>query len=444
MLRCSNRDVALTLRQFAEHGLDCGLIVPTATGLEKSILDATDSVRAWLREQGIHDYSAQQQGPDAKATIATLLFSKGEVVATTTSLYRPNTKQGDPRIWFGRLSKYATAGDLLAICNAGSKLMVVNTSQSDVGHLLEDRTSSFWCALRSEGEAAGQPLRVTAAEARDILLDGGGPAARTGGRPLTRVDSRSQSTPTGRRPLTAEALELLAMLKLVGAQGFLRTLRPGDTGVGYTLETKLGIKCNSSKAPDYKGIEIKAGRKGSHAKGRTTILSQVPEWKISRLKGSADILRARGRYSDKKGRRQLFHELSMIKPNSYGMALELEGNVLLHQSWTDGSTLVRDTTWRLETLFSRLKDKHGQTFWVKADTRGRGAEEEFHYATARYTSGVSEAKLPMLLEAGVITVDYTIKETSTGGAKDQGYLFKIRQADLPLLFKSPLTFDLAA
>ena len=34
-------------------------------------------------------------------------------------------------------------------------------------------------------------------------------------------------------------------------------------GVGYTLETLLGIAANSSKAPDYKGIEIKSGRQKS-------------------------------------------------------------------------------------------------------------------------------------------------------------------------------------
>jgi hypothetical protein len=441
----SNLDVAATLRVFAGHGIDCTFLVPTATGLEKSIMDATDGVRAWLREQGIHDYSGQLQGPDAKVQIDAVLFSHGEVIETTASLYRPNTKQGDPRIWFGSLARFAGPGDLLAICAAGKKLLVVNTSQSDLALLLDDRRSPFWHAWSTERPTPETLARMSAAEATEILLGSGSATdIAAGAPPLSAQRDLGAESATRVGPLSREALELLAMLKSIGARGFVPTMRPGDTGVGFTLESLLGIKCNSSKAPDYKGIEIKAGRKGSHEKGRTTILSQVPDWGISRLKGSADILRERGRFNEKKGRNQLFHEMCASTCNSYGLLLEVEGNDFLHQSWTDGASVVRDATWKFEKLFSRLAEKHGQTFWVKADTSGRGATEKFHYVAARYTSGVSEARLPMLLEAGVITLDYTIKETKTGAAKDQGYLFKIKQSDLPLLFKSPLDFDLAA
>src|SRR5687767_12830588 len=100
MLRSSNRDVAETLRIFAHYGVDCTFVVPTLAGLEKCILDATAGVRAWLREQKIHDYSDQKQGPDAKVLINAVLFSRGEIVQSTASLYRPITKNGDPRIWF--------------------------------------------------------------------------------------------------------------------------------------------------------------------------------------------------------------------------------------------------------------------------------------------------------------------------------------------------------
>ena len=131
------------------------------------------------------------------------------------------------------------------------------------------------------------------------------------------------------------------------------------------------------------------------------------------------------------------------KINSYGMSLQVDhGQELLHQTYTDAEHTVLDTTWRMGKLFERLMEKHKQTFWIKAVTNGGGPTEEFNYTQARYTSGVSAAKLPMLLEAGIISLDYTIKELPNGSAKDQGYLFKIRQADLPLLFKSPQEFDL--
>ena len=121
-------------------------------------------------------------------------------------------------------------------------------------------------------------------------------------------------------------------MREVASKGYVRTLRPGDTGVGFTLETLLGISANSSKSPDYKGIEIKSGRKRSQKSGRTTVFSQVPNWQISRLKGSKEILFERGRFHQIRQRMQLFHEFSTIKLNSYDMKLELDiDHDLLHQ-----------------------------------------------------------------------------------------------------------------
>jgi len=52
----------------------------------------------------------------------------------------------------------------------------------------------------------------------------------------------------------------LSKLQIISAKGFVDSLRSGDTGVGMTLETLLGIEANSNRAPDYFGIEIKAKR----------------------------------------------------------------------------------------------------------------------------------------------------------------------------------------
>jgi hypothetical protein len=401
LLNSSNLDVAETLRAFSDAAVDCTFLVPTQTGLEKSILDATDTFRIWLKDNGLHNYSVQGQGQDHKVQIDALILSSGQVAEATASLYRPETKSGDPRIWFGRLGQYADPSDLLAICKVGRKLLVVNCSKNDLRRLLKDHSSVFWRVMSSEMSA--------------------------------------------NTDLNPEAAELLSMLKQIGAKGYVPSLRSGDTGVGFTLETLLGIKCNSSKSPDYKGIEIKAGRAASHVSGRTTILSQVPDWSISRLKGSAEILRRRGRFHEVKQRLQLFHEMSATKVNSYGLSLQVDSaGEVLHQIYVDEDGSTIDVTWKLTKLFDRLLEKHKQTFWVKADTQVKGGAEQFHYSKARYTSGVSPSKFPMLLETGIISLDYTIKALPNGSAKDQGYLFKIKQNDLPLLFKSPQSFDLTS
>ena len=51
---------------------------------------------------------------------------------TTVSLYRPKTKEGDPRIWFYGLSEYARPANLLAVFSQDDALYVVNTSHSEI------------------------------------------------------------------------------------------------------------------------------------------------------------------------------------------------------------------------------------------------------------------------------------------------------------------------
>ena len=46
-------------------------------------------------------------------------------------------------------------------------------------------------------------------------------------------------------------------------QGFVKSLRKGPTGVGYTFETLLELKENNLALPDIDGIEIKAHRDNS-------------------------------------------------------------------------------------------------------------------------------------------------------------------------------------
>ena len=396
MLASSNVDIVQTMRLFSNNGIDCTFIVPTATGLQKSIMDATTSFREYLKKSNLHDFNQQKQGPDSKVLIPTIIISDLVTIEGQTSLYRPETKEGDPRIWISRLNSHADENDLIAIIASGKKLIAINCRRTNLEKLFAEKKSAFWAHYD-----------VTAGA------------------------------------LPPEALELANKLTEICSRGFVQTLRAGDTGVGYTLETLLGIAANSSKAPDYKGIEIKSGRSRSVARGRTTIISLVPNWSLSRLKSSKEILDERGRFNEKKNRVQLFHEFSAVKSNSYDMKLRVEETKgLLHQETVVGLGSVTDVTWEFATLAERLKKKHGRTFWVKADTDGSGGAERFWYNKLTYTSGINPNKLPLLIETGVVTVDYTIKATPTGGAKDQGYLFKINQADLDLMFETPQEISL--
>ena len=191
------------------------------------------------------------------------------------------------------------------------------------------------------------------------------------------------------------------MIREVSARGFVRTLRPGDTGIGMTLETLLGIEANRRKAPDYKGIELKAKRLPSGKPNRVTLFSQVPNWKLSPIGSAWNLLSTYGYERD--GKLRLNHEMNATAPNSIGLILEVDAaRDWLKQNHRDPDTAVTRhvTTWEMENLRSRLKEKHPQTFWVGARCRGKGTAEEFHYVQVEHTRQPKVRNFDALIEGG--------------------------------------------
>ena len=101
-----------------------------------------------------------------------------------------------------------------------------------------------------------------------------------------------------------------------------------------------------------------------------------------------------------------------------------------------------DVIWEISILQDALRKKHRQTFWVKSQTRIIDNTEEFLYNEGVYTRGPNIEALPLLLEAGDVFVDYTIKQNPNGSAKDQGYLFRMKKNNFDVLFGKPKVFDL--
>ena len=78
-------------------------------------------------------------------------------------------------------------------------------------------------------------------------------------------------------------------------------------------------------------------------------------------------------------------------------------------------------------------------------TKGKNGDvnEEFLFSEVKHTGEVDFNIFPTLIETGVITLDYTIKEAKKNVAKDQGYLFKISSKNLDLLFSKISHYSLA-
>lgn len=78
-------------------------------------MDAIGPVRDLLKDEGIHDYEAQEQGTSSKVMWPSYFVASDGLIETEASLYRPTTKKGDPRIWFKNLRKYCRPKNLLQL-----------------------------------------------------------------------------------------------------------------------------------------------------------------------------------------------------------------------------------------------------------------------------------------------------------------------------------------
>ncbi len=368
----------------------CGFVsVPlfvTRTGLNKSILDATEPFRQLLLEHGIHNYAHQKQGQDNKRIIEVVIHTYIGLQRVTASLYRPLTKSGDPRFWPRSFGEYSSPDDAFAIFICDSEVHFINLTREPL----------------SEALHSGVPIEL--------------------GEFFARYREASDLT----------AMELLGLLRGIASTGPLEAVCKGPTAIGRSIETALGIPINSSRNPDYRGIEIKSGRSQIQSREtRATLFACVPDWSLSRCKSSAKILQEFG--YDRGGINKLYCTVSTRKANPQGLILEIEQAVRFLHERSIRQPNCDVAVWQIPHLERRLSEKHRETFWIQASPFTQNGREYFELKSVTHTRTPNIPQFERMLENGSITLDHLIKRQS-GRVQEKGPLFKIQKDKIPELF----------
>lgn len=384
---------------LTNYSVELTLIEPTKTGLSKSIMDATVAVRAYLKEQNIHDYDLQLDGVEHKVVLEdTFLITETGFIKSKTSIYRPRAKKkrGDPRIWFKNLPKYSNPNDIIALTFFDNKLFILNISSLPIEKLLASVLINPLLELVQDISCANNSI----------------------------------------------ANELLHKIQEIVNRGALKAIRKGDTAIGHALETALGIAQNSSKAPDYKGIELKSYRqKGSTSKvSRKSLFAQVPNWELSQFKSSREILDNFGYQRDDDFK--LYCTSSTKARNSQGLILRLDSEVNQLIENSDKKEIGDFVVWLMSDLKKRLLEKHSETFWIGAKSYKREGIEYFEYQKILHTKKPIPAIFELLIEQGEITLDHLIKRNSKGRVSEKGPFFKVSNNALDMLFPEQVEYSL--
>lgn len=366
------------------------LVQITETGLKKSILDATAPMRVYFKENGVHDFELQQQGPENKVLVPSRILTMTDCCECQTSLYRPVTKQGDPRLWIYQLSKYTNADDIHAIIAHNGFLFVINTTQVDID--------------KCYNSALVNPIK-------DLVND---------------IYYAS----------TSVSQELLGIFQR-NADVWFKSEVTADTGIGRTIESLLGISQNSDKGPDYKGIELKSMREKKVSK-KNVLFTQTPNWELSKLKSGREIVEKYGYFRD--GHKTLENTVSCDHPNSQSLQLNVNQIEQMLEMLSVTDTSKTDVAvWLLETLHNRLAIKHKETFWIEVESDMRGADEYFRYSKIEHTKNPNLGQFDILLDQSLITLDLMLCRPSGHG---DTYSFKIAKKAMPLLFPESSIYNL--
>ncbi len=378
----------------------------TATGLKKSILDATTPMRTYFKENNVHDYSLQSKGQENKVQIRTYILTEFKEICTKTSLYRPETKDGDPRLWVYGLKDTTEADDIHAIiAPTSTDLYVINLTRIDIVKCCES--------------ALYNPIQD-----------------------LVRNYYLSSTL------ISNELLGKLMAYKNIWIDTDLRA----DTAIGRQVESLLGIEMNASKLPDYKGIELKSFR-SKRPSIKKNLFCKVPDWDLSKLKSGAEIVEKYGYISG--GVKSYRNTLYCKAPNSQNLRLNMnypDDLLEIEEDKIIGDNLFKKVedvaVWRLQTLHECLLTKHHETFWIEVDTRlGDSGQEQFMFNKIEHTRNPNVSQFDILLEQSLITVDLLLGrpkvDLATGLPKKGGdaVSFKIKKNAANLLFPNSIMYD---
>lgn len=203
-------------------------------------------------------------------------------------------------------------------------------------------------------------------------------------------------------------------------------LRSGDTGIGYTFETLIGIEENNDKTADFQGIELKCKRlkvSGDGSVGKVNLFQQGPAW--VHKKNSLDRLKEIGQLKED-GRWACYSQLT-TKPNNLNLWLSTPSasrNVDLQKN------ADQIGFWSHETLEKRLLEKHSRAAFVLADAKVTKAGSKFCYKELIYCEQPSIDRFLDLVTRNQLVFEFTMSEKSDGAVRNHGYPWRLVREDL--------------
>jgi len=225
-------------------------------------------------------------------------------------------------------------------------------------------------------------------------------------------------------------LEIKSKLEEIRDRGWIKSLRKGTTGVGYTFESIFGVAENNIPVADIGGrVEIKTVRKDSSSL-ITLFTFNKSVWKVSQR----EIIERYG-YIDNKGRLALKNTLFVGRDISQGLTLYVDWH-LNTVDLVDVQTEEVLAEWDVYVIVGKFMTKMSRLLFVLADRKTEDGVEYFHYNEAYLLSEPDSRAFLEAFEKGIIGIDLRMHIKENGSVRNRGTAFRVKEVYLKDLYRS--------
>ena len=235
--------------------------------------------------------------------------------------------------------------------------------------------------------------------------------------------------------------EFVERIKQIKNRGFVPSNRPGDTGIGKTLEDLLDISENNIAGPDFDIYELKSGRKDSAS--MLTLFTKAPMPKGA----NKSLLEAFGYKQRTKQTRKQQHVTDYVDAkiseqecstrekelhvtvdsksiNSVGLKLEIKNNRIYISNAKNVMAYYEENTLR-----EAFQKKYKKLILVLASNKKEKGKEWFWFNEAYLLEGFNFERFSELVKDGVIKLDLRIGHYPDGSPHDHGTGFRVLPKD---------------
>ena len=226
-------------------------------------------------------------------------------------------------------------------------------------------------------------------------------------------------------------------------QGWIKSLRKGTSGIGYTFEKLIGKEEENFPIPDYKNIEIKTSCTSSW--GRIHLFHATPDGEyLFPIKSILDVLG----YPDKDFPKHNVFNFTLNAKNYTPIGKNKKAIILVDHRNEKLFLIAKNMknekldlyiSWSFDMLKQRLNLKLIYLAVIKADSKISGDIKYFKYNKITFYKLKSFDTFIKLIELGIIEITFGIGLYKSGKRfgqiHDRGTSFSIREKKIEYLYE---------